>query len=72
MQMGERWNISHIKGHQTGATLTRQAELNNHADHLATQARHALPWNHRNLPSPQYPACAIHITIDDKLITQGI
>eukprot|EP00957_Ditylum_brightwellii_P140921 10734460-Ditylum_brightwellii.AAC.1 len=49
------WTIHHIKGHQKGKDLTREATLNNIADILATEARQALPRNRQYKTVPLYP-----------------
>eukprot|EP00957_Ditylum_brightwellii_P034265 2598308-Ditylum_brightwellii.AAC.1 len=42
---GTTWTIHHVKGHQKGKDLTREANLNNVADTLAAEACQAPPWN---------------------------
>eukprot|EP00957_Ditylum_brightwellii_P093915 7152321-Ditylum_brightwellii.AAC.1 len=39
------WTMHHVKGHQKGKDLTREATLNNVANILAIEALQALPWN---------------------------
>eukprot|EP00957_Ditylum_brightwellii_P044445 3372255-Ditylum_brightwellii.AAC.2 len=69
---GKRYQIQHIKGHQKGDNLSREAELNNAADKLATQARKTLTWSQQNTKPPLYPASKIAVTINGQIITRGL
>eukprot|EP00957_Ditylum_brightwellii_P196709 14987586-Ditylum_brightwellii.AAC.1 len=57
----------HVKGHQSGANLTWEAQLNNMADELATEARNSI-----NLNMPKqvdlFPASKVLLIINRKVI----
>eukprot|EP00957_Ditylum_brightwellii_P000120 8357-Ditylum_brightwellii.AAC.1 len=36
------WTAQHVKGHQSGKNMTWEAQLNNMADELATEARNSI------------------------------
>eukprot|EP00957_Ditylum_brightwellii_P165815 12624439-Ditylum_brightwellii.AAC.1 len=44
-QLDILWSTHHVKGHQSSQNLTWEAQLNNRADALATEARSAITLN---------------------------
>eukprot|EP00957_Ditylum_brightwellii_P204192 15338081-Ditylum_brightwellii.AAC.1 len=68
----EDYLINHVKRHQEGHNLTRQATLNNIADALATITQESLPWQQQNSSPPLHPASQIGMSINNKVITRTI
>lgn len=52
--------------------MKREAELNNRADKLATEAKEQLKWSARFKEPVLYPASRIAVTIEERLITRSI
>eukprot|EP00957_Ditylum_brightwellii_P125385 9556513-Ditylum_brightwellii.AAC.1 len=55
-----------------GENLSRQAELNNIMDALATKAKKSLLWSKQYSQPPAYPANKIGIVINNKMITRNL
>eukprot|EP00957_Ditylum_brightwellii_P103338 7875614-Ditylum_brightwellii.AAC.1 len=59
----------HVKGHQTSPTLNWEAQLNNRADELATEAQKQLTTIQKTGTITKYPACKAHVQVNDQIIT---
>jgi hypothetical protein len=64
------WDTHHVKGHQTGPDLSWEAQLNNRADELATEAKKNLTRHTAETIQHKYPAAKAHLTINNRLITR--
>eukprot|EP00957_Ditylum_brightwellii_P113992 8690628-Ditylum_brightwellii.AAC.1 len=63
------WCIDHMNRHQGKENLTRQAELNNVADALATCAKENMTQNKHYLQPTAYPSSQVNVYINNKIIT---
>ena len=70
-ELHTQWNTEHVKGHQSGPNLSWEAQLNNRADELATEARNALSPTAAT-KTIIFPAAQISFTISNHLITRRI
>eukprot|EP00957_Ditylum_brightwellii_P099164 7552896-Ditylum_brightwellii.AAC.1 len=67
-QLNIPWQTEHVKGHQTEENLTWEAQFNNKADALATEAKLEITTT---AASTQilYPTAKAHFIIEGNLIT---
>eukprot|EP00957_Ditylum_brightwellii_P001028 81583-Ditylum_brightwellii.AAC.1 len=71
-ELGINWEVHHVKGHQSGNRLSWEAQLNNRADKLATEAKAHISQNMADTIQFMYPVAKTHFMIDDKLMTRNI
>ena len=60
-----------MKGHQTGPNLNWEAQLNNRADKLATEAQKQLTTIQKTAATTKYPACKAHVQVNGQIITRN-
>ena len=70
-QLQHTLTTHHVKGHQTGPNLNWEAQLNNRADKLATEAQKQLTTLQKIGATTKYPACKAHVQVNGQIITRN-
>eukprot|EP00957_Ditylum_brightwellii_P191414 14573189-Ditylum_brightwellii.AAC.1 len=68
-QLQHTLTTHHVKGNQTGPNLNWEAQLNNRADRLATEAQKQLATIQKTGVTTKYPACKAHAQVNGQIIT---
>eukprot|EP00957_Ditylum_brightwellii_P083785 6368344-Ditylum_brightwellii.AAC.1 len=61
----------HVKGHQTSPNLNWEAQVNNRADKLATEAQKQLTTIQKTGTTMKYPAYKAHLQVNGQIITRN-
>ena len=70
-QLQHTLTTHHVKGHQTGPNLQWEAQLNNRANELATEAQKQIATLQKIGATTKYPACKAHVQVNGQIITRN-